>query len=200
MLEPFRWMCSVAEVARDMMMDLASRFRWPGGLCTEAHIHPCPLEHHGAYAFRVNACVLVNLSQSSEAPPVDEIRGSAAESVKSFISGGFGGVAAVLVGKPLSVLVDQWSSTTLAGHPFDLTKTRIQTAAPGVYTGALDVVKKTLARDGITGCVMSTSSGIFVVLTCKDSMYRGMVPPLLGVTPIFAVSFWVGYPCITCNT
>lgn len=22
-------------------------------------------------------------------------------------------------------------------------------------------------------------------------MYRGMVPPLLGVTPIFAVSFWV---------
>ncbi|KAI0936490.1 hypothetical protein AcW1_000716 [Taiwanofungus camphoratus] len=78
-----------------------------------------------------------------------------ADSVKSFIAGGFGGVAAVLV-----------------GHPFDLTKTRLQTAAPGTYTGAIDVVKKTLARDGPTG------------------LYRGVVPPLLGVTPIFAVSFW----------
>jgi len=80
---------------------------------------------------------------------------STANSIKAFIAGGVGGVAAVLV-----------------GHPFDLTKTRLQTAAPGTYTGALDVVKKTLARDGVKG------------------MYRGMVPPLLGVTPIFAVSFW----------
>ena len=24
-----------------------------------------------------------------------------------------------------------------------------------------------------------------------NRLYRGMVPPLLGVTPIFAVSFWV---------
>lgn len=80
---------------------------------------------------------------------------SAAENIKAFIAGGFGGVSAVLV-----------------GHPFDLTKTRLQTAAPGTYTGAVDVVKRTLARDGITG------------------LYRGMVPPLLGVTPIFAISFW----------
>jgi len=60
----------------------------------------------------------------------------------------------------------------LVGHPFDLTKTRLQTAAPGAYTGAIDVVKKTVARDGVKG------------------LYRGMVPPLLGVTPIFAISFW----------
>ncbi|PCH33744.1 mitochondrial carrier [Wolfiporia cocos MD-104 SS10] len=80
---------------------------------------------------------------------------STADSVKSFLAGGFGGVAAVLV-----------------GHPFDLTKTRLQTASPGAYTGAIDVVKKTVARDGPTG------------------LYRGVVPPLLGVTPIFAVSFW----------
>lgn len=79
----------------------------------------------------------------------------AAENVKAFVAGGFGGVCAVLV-----------------GHPFDLTKTRLQTAPPGTYTGALDVVKKALARDGVSG------------------MYRGIVPPLLGVTPIFAVSFW----------
>ncbi|KAK4685950.1 hypothetical protein P7C73_g4191, partial [Tremellales sp. Uapishka_1] len=77
--------------------------------------------------------------------------------IKSFLSGGAGGISAVLV-----------------GHPFDLTKTRLQTAAPGTYTGAVDVVRKTLARDGVKG------------------MYRGMLPPLVGVTPIFAISFW-GY-------
>ncbi|CAA7258626.1 unnamed protein product [Cyclocybe aegerita] len=92
---------------------------------------------------------------SSEAPAAEETGVSATESVKAFIAGGFGGVCAVLV-----------------GHPFDLTKTRLQTAAPGAYKGAVDVVKKTVAQDGITG------------------LYRGMVPPLLGVTPIFAVSFW----------
>ncbi|KAF7985326.1 hypothetical protein HWV62_6519 [Athelia sp. TMB] len=95
----------------------------------------------------------------SDAPAAEETRlnpkNAAVEQAKSFISGGFGGVSAVLV-----------------GHPFDLTKTRLQTAAPGVYTGAVDVVKKTVARDGVTG------------------LYRGMVPPLLGVTPIFAISFW----------
>ncbi|WVR03064.1 hypothetical protein IAU60_000053 [Kwoniella sp. DSM 27419] len=77
--------------------------------------------------------------------------------IKSFLSGGFGGVSCVLV-----------------GHPFDLTKTRLQTAAPGTYTGAIDVVRKTIAQDGIRG------------------MYRGITPPILGVTPIFAISFW-GY-------
>ncbi|TRM60189.1 mitochondrial carrier domain-containing protein [Schizophyllum amplum] len=77
------------------------------------------------------------------------------DQVKAFIAGGFGGVCAVLV-----------------GHPFDLTKTRLQTAAEGTYKGGIDVVRKTLAKDGLTG------------------MYRGVVPPLLGVTPIFAVSFW----------
>ncbi|KAF8640403.1 hypothetical protein AX17_000072 [Amanita inopinata Kibby_2008] len=91
----------------------------------------------------------------SDAPAADESRVSATESLKSFIAGGVGGTCAVLV-----------------GHPFDLTKTRLQTASLGTYTGSIDVVKKTLARDGLTG------------------LYRGMVPPLLGVTPIFAVSFW----------
>ncbi|EMD42143.1 hypothetical protein CERSUDRAFT_147722 [Gelatoporia subvermispora B] len=80
---------------------------------------------------------------------------STANSIKSFVAGGFGGIASVLV-----------------GHPFDLTKTRLQTASQGTYTGAMDVVKKTLARDGATG------------------LYRGVVPPILGVTPIFALSFW----------
>lgn len=39
------------------------------------------------------------------------------------------------------------------GHPFDLTKVRLQTAQKGAYTGAFDVVKKTLARDGVKGYV-----------------------------------------------
>jgi solute carrier family 25 carnitine/acylcarnitine transporter 20/29 len=59
---------------------------------------------------------------------------STVNQTKSFLSGGAGGIACVLV-----------------GHPFDLTKTRIQTAAPGAYTGAIDVVRKTIAADGIKG-------------------------------------------------
>ncbi|KAI5476690.1 hypothetical protein MNV49_007404 [Pseudohyphozyma bogoriensis] len=82
---------------------------------------------------------------------------SSTAGIKSFLSGGFGGVASVLV-----------------GQPFDLTKTRLQTAAPGQYTGTLDVVKQTIQRDGVRG------------------FYRGMGPPLAGVTPMFAISFW-GY-------
>ena len=54
--------------------------------------------------------------------------------IKSFLSGGFGGISCVLV-----------------GHPFDLTKTRLQTAAPGTYSSAMDVVRKTVAQDGIRG-------------------------------------------------
>ncbi|KAF9958189.1 carnitine transporter [Mortierella alpina] len=75
--------------------------------------------------------------------------------VKSFLSGGFGGVCSVLV-----------------GHPFDLAKVRIQTSPNGTYTGAVDVFKKTVKSDGFRG------------------LYRGMATPLVGVTPIFAVSFW----------
>jgi len=94
----------------------------------------------------------------SESPSVDVEASEQKQTtshLKSFLSGGVGGISAVLV-----------------GHPFDLTKTRLQTAPSGTYTGALDVVKKTLARDGVKG------------------LYRGMGPPLVGVTPIFAISFW----------
>lgn len=58
------------------------------------------------------------------------------DKIKSFLSGGCGGISAVLV-----------------GQPFDLTKTRLQTARPGTYNGGLDVVKKTVAADGIRGWV-----------------------------------------------
>lgn len=88
---------------------------------------------------------VVDVSQSS----------STASAAKSFISGGFGGVCAILV-----------------GHPFDLIKTRLQTAPPGTYSGSFDVIGKTIKADGVKG------------------LYRGMGPPLIGVTPIFALSFF----------
>ncbi|KAI5291895.1 carnitine transporter [Ascosphaera aggregata] len=56
---------------------------------------------------------------------------AALSQLKSFIAGGVGGVCAVVV-----------------GHPFDLVKVRLQTAERGVYNGAMDVVRKTIAREG----------------------------------------------------
>ncbi|KAK3052644.1 carnitine transporter [Extremus antarcticus] len=79
-------------------------------------------------------------------------------SLRDFVAGGAGGVCAVVV-----------------GHPFDLVKVRLQTAEKGVYTGAMDVVRKTIAREGLV-----------------RGLYAGVSAPLVGVTPMFAVSFW-GY-------
>ncbi|ODV82202.1 mitochondrial carrier [Suhomyces tanzawaensis NRRL Y-17324] len=59
----------------------------------------------------------------------------------------------------------------LTGHPFDLVKVRLQT---GIYNSSIECIKTTLVKDGLPG------------------FYRGVLPPLLGVTPMFAVSFW-GY-------
>ena len=52
-------------------------------------------------------------------------------SLRDFAAGGVGGIFAVVV-----------------GHPFDLVKVRLQTAEKGVYNGAMDVVRKTIAREG----------------------------------------------------
>ncbi|KAL9099003.1 MAG: hypothetical protein Q9187_009562, partial [Circinaria calcarea] len=58
---------------------------------------------------------------------------STVSSLRSLAAGGVGGVCAVVV-----------------GHPFDLVKVRLQTAEKGVYTGAIDVVRRTVAREGLT--------------------------------------------------
>ena len=71
-------------------------------------------------------------------------------SLRDFAAGGVGGVCAVLV-----------------GHPFDLVKVRLQTAEKGVYTGAVDVVRKTVAREGAV-----------------RGLYAGVSAPLVGVTPM----------------
>ena len=52
--------------------------------------------------------------------------------LRSLAAGGVGGVCAVIV-----------------GHPFDLVKVRLQTADKGVYKGAIDVVRKTVVREGL---------------------------------------------------
>ena len=89
-----------------------------------------------------------------------EQKKQATSSVKSFLSGGFGGVCSVLV-----------------GHPFDLVKVRLQTAEKGVYSGAMDVVRKTVAREGAV-----------------RGLYAGVSAPLVGVTPMCMLS----HPLILC--
>lgn len=100
-----------------------------------------------------------------ELPSADQVKETAKQEAKkaasgfrSLAAGGVGGVCAVIV-----------------GHPFDLVKVRLQTAEKGVYTGAPDVVRKTIAREGMI-----------------RGLYAGVSAPLVGVTPMFAVSFW-GY-------
>ncbi|KAI9706609.1 MAG: carnitine transporter [Candelina mexicana] len=78
--------------------------------------------------------------------------------LRSLAAGGFGGVCAVVV-----------------GHPFDLVKVRLQTSEKGVYSSALDVIRKSVAKEGLV-----------------RGLYAGVSAPLVGVTPMFAVSFW-GY-------
>lgn len=70
--------------------------------------------------------------------------------LRSLAAGGFGGVCAVVV-----------------GHPFDLVKVRLQTSEKGVYSSALDVVRKSIARDGL-----------------RRGLYAGVSAPLVGVTPM----------------
>lgn len=73
-----------------------------------------------------------------------------AQQARALAAGGFGGICAVIV-----------------GHPFDLVKVRLQTAERGVYSSAVDVVRKAIARDGL-----------------RRGLYAGVSAPLVGVTPM----------------
>lgn len=75
---------------------------------------------------------------------------SSLQSLRALVAGGVGGVFAVVV-----------------GHPFDLVKVRLQTAEKGVYTGAMDVVRKAVAKEGLA-----------------RGLYAGVSAPLVGVTPM----------------
>ena len=83
-------------------------------------------------------------------PTKEEAKRGLASQVRALAAGGFGGVCAVVV-----------------GHPFDLVKVRLQTAERGVYSSAIDVVKKSIARDGL-----------------RRGLYAGVSAPLVGVTPM----------------
>ncbi|PYI00066.1 mitochondrial carnitine:acyl carnitine carrier [Aspergillus ellipticus CBS 707.79] len=97
------------------------------------------------------------ISEDVKVPDVKPVNQTIAQ-LRSLAAGAAGGVCAVVV-----------------GHPFDLVKVRMQTAEKGVYSGAIDVVKRTVAREGLA-----------------RGLYAGVSAPLVGVTPMFAVSFW-GY-------
>ncbi|KAN0084831.1 Mitochondrial carrier domain containing protein [Elaphomyces granulatus] len=99
-----------------------------------------------------------DMEEQVESPTVKKPASQTLTQIRSLIAGGVGGICAVLV-----------------GHPFDLVKVRLQTAERGVYGGAIDVVRKTIAREGLA-----------------RGLYAGVSAPLVGVTPMFAVSFW-GY-------
>lgn len=81
---------------------------------------------------------------------VVEVKQKSLAGLRSLAAGGFGGVCAVVV-----------------GHPFDLVKVRLQTAERGVYSSAIDVVRKSVARDGL-----------------RKGLYAGVSAPLVGVTPM----------------
>ncbi|XP_045481424.1 congested-like trachea protein [Harmonia axyridis] len=80
-----------------------------------------------------------------------------------FICGGFGGICTVVV-----------------GHPLDTIKVRLQTmpipkaGEQALYKGTFDCFSKTIRNEGFKG------------------LYKGMGAPLVGVAPIFAISF-MGY-------
>ncbi|ORX49513.1 mitochondrial carrier [Hesseltinella vesiculosa] len=80
------------------------------------------------------------LKEAPAVPNVEKKAASAAQSAKSFLSGGFGGMAAVLV-----------------GQPFDLVKVRMQTTE-GVYSGTLDCFKQIIKKDGVTGLYRGMSA------------------------------------------
>ena len=85
---------------------------------------------------------------------------SSLQSLRALAAGGVGGVCAVVV-----------------GHPFDLVKVRLQTAEKGVYSGAMDVVRRTIAREGLA-----------------RGLYAGVSAPLVGVTPMCTSSFPLHVP------
>ena len=97
------------------------------------------------------------------------------ENFKSLAAGGVGGVCAVVT-----------------GHPFDLVKVRCQSNQAKT---AMEAVKKIVTDARAMPGLHSAN--------LVRGFYKGVIPPLLGVTPIFAVSFWgydVGKKLVTYNS
>jgi solute carrier family 25 (mitochondrial carnitine/acylcarnitine transporter), member 20/29 len=114
-----------------------------------------------------------DMEEQVESPKAKTPVSQTSAQIRSFVAGGVGGLCAVLV-----------------GHPFDLVKVRLQTAERGVYGGAIDVVKKTIAREGVARVCTPFARIGFIVLNGTQGLYAGVSAPLVGVTPMCKYS-WV---------
>ncbi|KAI8874262.1 mitochondrial carrier [Ramicandelaber brevisporus] len=76
--------------------------------------------------------------------------------LKSFLSGGFGGMCLVVV-----------------GAPFDLVKVRMQTSANGTYSSTLDCFRKTFATDGIKGFYRGMSTPLVGITPVYATCFWG---------------------------
>ncbi|KAK9463111.1 mitochondrial carrier domain-containing protein [Lipomyces oligophaga] len=76
--------------------------------------------------------------------------------LKDVAAGTCGGIAQVLV-----------------GQPFDTTKVRLQSAPPGTYSGALDVIRKLITTEG------------------PLAFYKGTLTPLVGVGACVSIQFGI---------
>jgi solute carrier family 25 (mitochondrial carnitine/acylcarnitine transporter), member 20/29 len=70
-------------------------------------------------------------------------------------------------------------AVVLVGHPFDTTKTRLQTSPRGYYSSSLDCVSKTFKHEGFAG------------------FYKGLMSPLAGQMFFRAASFSTFYSSVT---
>jgi solute carrier family 25 carnitine/acylcarnitine transporter 20/29 len=111
-------------------------------------------EHSGSILRAINTHTYYTCTISFE----NTAATTAESALKSFLSGGVGGICVVLV-----------------GHPLDLIKVRMQTAAVSTtQQSVMGMFADTFRTQGIRG------------------LYRGVSAPLIAVTPVFALSFW-GY-------
>jgi solute carrier family 25 carnitine/acylcarnitine transporter 20/29 len=108
-----------------------------------------------------------DMEEQVESPTVKKPASQTLTQIRSLIAGGVGGICAVLV-----------------GHPFDLVKVRLQTAERGVYGGAIDVVRKTIAREGLARVCAPFARIGPIVLSGNQGLYAGVSAPLVGVTPM----------------
>uniref|UniRef100_A0A7S2MNV6 Mitochondrial carrier protein n=1 Tax=Helicotheca tamesis TaxID=374047 RepID=A0A7S2MNV6_9STRA len=93
---------------------------------------------------------------TTEAPPPaiatsdvgtdEEPKGKPESALKSFLSGGIGGVCVVLV-----------------GHPLDLVKVRMQTLEAGAKSSTFGMLRKTFAKDGVRGLYRGVSAPLTAV-------------------------------------
>ncbi|KAG0138010.1 mitochondrial carrier domain-containing protein [Tuber indicum] len=109
------------------------------------------------------------LSEKPALPSKETVKQEIQQDIQAIKSPSLSGLRSLVAGGVGGVFA------VISGHPFDLVKVRLQTAEKGVYSGAFDVVRKTAAREGMV-----------------RGLYAGVSAPLIGVTPMFAVSFW-GY-------